>query len=862
MHKRTDRPVHWFGGLVLGALLVSLVCLLPRLNPQVQAQGQPGTPTPTATATPTTVPFLHPPFSGDYRITSFVDHQSPNYTWDDTIVIYTGDQASAIDGIENRLPTFRGGYWLPDTERHVYYDGHNGIDYATGAGTTILAAAPGKVVFAGAVPTACDSPLQYVCIDHENGYRTFYLHLEGIAVQAGERVEAGDPVGISGNSGCSLGAHLHFAVDHERQATDPYGWQSQERPDPLIETSGAQATWLWLPEEPALPTGTLVQPPEGTRTNGNLYLVFAPEDPTATIDRVAFLAHYGSEWHYLGEDRDGSDGWQYTWNTRGATEGTVWLHAWVMDAEGRIGKASPIRDDLTVDRHAPLGYVIGLEEGSVAGARMWLYAASYDPVSTTKRVILLAREAGSEDWYEVGDAQWMHTSNWVLEWDHGLPDGTRVEIAARLVDGAGNVALTQAHEVQVDSTMPGGELLVPQSSTPFTEALDLHFEPWMDDEPISKVTFAAWYDGAWHEAGTDLDGGDGWTVHWDPKGIADQARIRVQARVYDDQGRVNTALPQATNLTLDRTPPRGGYIRPREGGVSRPGVKLEVWAQDDGSGVDRVEFYVDEGPGWLKIGEDVDGEDGWSFRWEAHEIPDGLAGFSARITDRAGNERWTDNEYDVAVDRVPPEGRYTFPASGHSLGETITLTLDVTDTVSGLDRAIFYARYDGRWHHLGSDVEAEDGFSLAWDTTRAGDWTDVSLTAWVYDRAGNQVTLPVVEGLTIGMLPPTPTPTVVPPTATPSPTPQPSATPAATPTALPATAATSQPAVELTPTGVVVAAEGIQATMTPLPVPTWTHVMGLGQPSVPPLFWGLVGVGAILAAIMIYWSVRDLRGRV
>ncbi|MBN1933551.1 MAG: M23 family metallopeptidase, partial [Anaerolineae bacterium] len=174
-------------------------------------------PAPSASETPQ--PFLRPPFSRTYRVTSYFDHQYPDYGWDDTMVIFNGEQASAIDGILDRTATFKGGYWLPETRWHVYYDGHNGYDYGTRSGVTILAAAAGVVDFAGSVPSGCATPLQYVRIRHDVPgsklpYYTSYLHLDGICVQTGQQVEAGDPLGISGNTGCSLGPHLHFAVRH------------------------------------------------------------------------------------------------------------------------------------------------------------------------------------------------------------------------------------------------------------------------------------------------------------------------------------------------------------------------------------------------------------------------------------------------------------------------------------------------------------------------------------------------------------------------------------------------------------------------------------------------------------------------
>jgi len=288
------------------------------------------------------VPFLYPPFAGTYRVTSYFDHHHPDRVWDDTIVIFNGDQASAIDGILGRTATFRGGYWFPDTTWYIYYDGHNAIDYGTPRGVTILAAAPGEVVFAESIPSSCATPLQYVCLEHADGYRTYYLHLEGIVVHKGDWVEAGDPLGLSGNSGCSTGPHLHFGVERDWVATDPYGWQPEDRPDPLLASADAPATWLWAPDLPPAPVGELVDPPPETKTRGPLSLAFRPGKESPPVARVEFLAYYAatgaaaSQWHWLGVDEKGDDGWSLTWDTRQAPEGEVWLHAWTTGVDGRV----------------------------------------------------------------------------------------------------------------------------------------------------------------------------------------------------------------------------------------------------------------------------------------------------------------------------------------------------------------------------------------------------------------------------------------------------------------------------------------------------------------------------------------------
>jgi hypothetical protein len=825
------------------------------------------------------VPFLQPPFARPYRITAYVDHQFPNRTWDDTIVIFNGDQASAIDGILDRTPTFRGGYWFPDTFWYIYYDGHQGTDYGTKSGVTILAAAPGEVVFADSVPSSCATPLQYVCLDHGNGYRTFYLHLEGIAVQKGEWVETGDPLGISGNSGCSLGPHLHFAVEHEAKLTDPYGWRPTDRPDPLISYSGTQATWLWAEQAPPLPIGRLTHPPRKTRTNGDLYLLFLPEKNSPPISRIEFRSFYDRQWHAIGVDENGADGWTWTWDTDSAPEGKVWVHAWAIGSDGRVGKGSPIRTDMTVDRHPPQGFIVGLMPESTVGAHLWLYAASYDPASTTQQVTFLLREDSEEEWRAIGDAKWMHTSNWVFEWDaSGVPDGARIDVVARLTDGAGNETLTEPVKgITIDRGMPAGALTSPPPGMPFTTTVDLAFSPFSETLPPARVAFYAWYDGGWHVVGEDGDESDGWRVPWNPISVGDQSRIRVQARAYDASGRVNTALPQVTALTLDRTPPRAGYIRPATGGVARPDVDHRVWARDEGSGVEVVEFFVNEGKGWLKIGEDRFGRDGWSVPWAARDVPDGIVDFSARVYDRVGNVAWATDVRNVALDRAPPTGQFSFPPPGIQLSGTVTLTLDVTDAMSGLDRAIFYAHYDGRWHHLGGDTEHEDGFSLAWDTTSLGERKDATLTAWVYDRAGNQGELPHVATL-VDVVQPTDdakdtgdtnasvqATEVLSPTFSPTPSPTPSSTPTASST--PTTKSTETPT--LTPTGMPAAlstpadapASQPTATLPPSPtltlLPTALPMPPMTRPPVSPIYWYLLGSGALVAIVSLTLSLRN-----
>ena len=96
------------------------------------------------------------------------------------------------------------------TSSYGWRDGknHNGVDIDLEVWDPVLAA------FSGMVRIARTSGGfgRLVVIRHDNGLETYYAHLHRYKVSAGDRVEAGQVIGLGGSSGQSTGSHLHFEV--------------------------------------------------------------------------------------------------------------------------------------------------------------------------------------------------------------------------------------------------------------------------------------------------------------------------------------------------------------------------------------------------------------------------------------------------------------------------------------------------------------------------------------------------------------------------------------------------------------------------------------------------------------------------
>lgn len=97
---------------------------------------------------------------------------------------------------------------------------HTGLDLAAPTGTTIKAAASGKVTFAGYK----GSYGYMIKIECDNGFEMWYAHCSKLYVSAGVRVSAGDKIAAVGSTGNSTGSHLHFEIRKNGKALNPQNY--------------------------------------------------------------------------------------------------------------------------------------------------------------------------------------------------------------------------------------------------------------------------------------------------------------------------------------------------------------------------------------------------------------------------------------------------------------------------------------------------------------------------------------------------------------------------------------------------------------------------------------------------------------
>jgi len=165
--------------------------------------------------------------------------------------IYAWSQSGG--GVFSVNNCYRHGAGLNNNGHLLNYNGHPGIDYTTnGSDGIVYAAADGITadpIDGENCPQNCNHAFGLVVIDHGNGYKTYYYHLQSIESELRDNsgqnksksnvhVIKGTPIGVAGGTNALTGAatfdvHLHFEVrkyiasEGKWRHVDPYGWGGQ-----------------------------------------------------------------------------------------------------------------------------------------------------------------------------------------------------------------------------------------------------------------------------------------------------------------------------------------------------------------------------------------------------------------------------------------------------------------------------------------------------------------------------------------------------------------------------------------------------------------------------------------------------------
>lgn len=135
------------------------------------------------------------------------------------------------ENVECRISSYFGKRTAPTQGASTY---HEGIDIARPSsgenieGTAIIASADGIVE----ISKYSNSAGNYIVINHENGYKTRYLHNASNIVSVGDRVSRGQVIGYLGNTGNSTGPHLHFEILLNGVPQNPLNYVSMKNKRP------------------------------------------------------------------------------------------------------------------------------------------------------------------------------------------------------------------------------------------------------------------------------------------------------------------------------------------------------------------------------------------------------------------------------------------------------------------------------------------------------------------------------------------------------------------------------------------------------------------------------------------------------
>jgi len=187
-----------------------------------------------------TVPHLHYEVKGTNK--GFLDPVDfiNDYDFESRYLMDTEDSntPSIMPVLENELVRLTSGFGKRQHPILKVEKMHEGVDFALPVGKKVVATARGTI---NKVVRSDSGFGNYVSVDHSGLYQTFYAQLSEINVRSGQKVERGDVIALSGNSGTSTGPHLHYEVRNAHgKALDPLDFINSYSFKPKVSEKSAK----------------------------------------------------------------------------------------------------------------------------------------------------------------------------------------------------------------------------------------------------------------------------------------------------------------------------------------------------------------------------------------------------------------------------------------------------------------------------------------------------------------------------------------------------------------------------------------------------------------------------------------------
>ena len=157
------------------------------------------------------------------RLTGIVTEEGDNLR---ALERFLGRATRLLAALPSRWPVrgqVNSGYGSRTSPWSANSEFHSGLDIGAPIGALVKAPAPGTVVFAGVNAEYG----QTLIIDHGNDTKSLYGHLSKLSVAVDQKIQRGEPIAMTGNTGRSSGPHLHYEIQVKGQSVNPtsYLWE-------------------------------------------------------------------------------------------------------------------------------------------------------------------------------------------------------------------------------------------------------------------------------------------------------------------------------------------------------------------------------------------------------------------------------------------------------------------------------------------------------------------------------------------------------------------------------------------------------------------------------------------------------------